>query len=483
MGVLDGQPVNAAITNPAFINKNINDNMPNILGFNRISSGPNIADIQQAVNNLYTATGVSETQTGTQYNAPLGTILNGDSHLVALTKLARKFDALTGHLHTGTAGDAPLLHVVRSLAITGSMGIFGDLTLISGAGVAITQGASGFTFSVTGGSTTIAASGNPPLSGNVVLVAGAGVSLSQSGQNITIAATGGFLSPDIIPLTTTGTRAGSLFIVPNTTTASAGDTYTNSGNTYTVLYTITSGNIALLCSGSGIPSAPSGTLTRTSGSGSATIAYTNAVPLAQQTVYSSQVPVYIKVKFISGGGGGGAGSNSGGFSPGNDGEPSSFGPIVNTGGQGGPSAATMTQSVGGVADVNGVVNVVTGIKGTTVNGAAGTIGKAELLVDYVLGGNGAASFYGGGAPGGPGNGAAIADAVAFGSGGGGGGAGSSGSAGSGGSAGAWSDIFIFGSALSPSFYYCVGLKGNNNSGTFAGSNGARGDMLIEVYYQ
>lgn len=109
MGILDGQAVSAAITNPAFINKNINDTMGNILGFNRPSSGSSIADIQAAVNRLYTASGASETQTGTVYNATPSTINNGDPYQTALFKLAEKFDPATGHKHTGTAGDAPLL--------------------------------------------------------------------------------------------------------------------------------------------------------------------------------------------------------------------------------------------------------------------------------------------------------------------------------------------------------------------------------------
>lgn len=192
MGVIDGQPVNQAITNPAFINKNVDDVMPNKLGFNRPLSGPTIADIQQAVNNIYTATGVSESQSGTTYNATPGTITNGDSYQLALTKLADKFDPATGHFHTGSAGDGPLLHVVRTLVASGGSPIFGDLTLIAGTNMAITESATGFTFDATTSvTTTIAASGNPDLSGQVILVAGGGVTLSQVGQDITISASGG----------------------------------------------------------------------------------------------------------------------------------------------------------------------------------------------------------------------------------------------------------------------------------------------------
>lgn len=107
MGVLDGQAVSAAVTNPAFINKNQDDTMSNVLSFDRAGSGATIADIQAAVNKLYTATGASESQSGTAYNAPTNTITDGDSHETALGLLANKFEPATGHMHTGSAGDAP----------------------------------------------------------------------------------------------------------------------------------------------------------------------------------------------------------------------------------------------------------------------------------------------------------------------------------------------------------------------------------------
>lgn len=109
MGILDGQAVNAAVTNPAFINKNQDDSMSNKLTFSRALSGATVSDIQAAVNKLYNATGASEIATGTVYNAPANTITDGDSHQTALTELADKFHPATGHMHTGTAGDAPPL--------------------------------------------------------------------------------------------------------------------------------------------------------------------------------------------------------------------------------------------------------------------------------------------------------------------------------------------------------------------------------------
>jgi hypothetical protein len=191
MGVLDGQAVSAAITNPAFINKNLDDTMPNKLSFNRALSGSTIADIQAATNKLYTATGASESTTGTVYNAPAGTIANGNSYQTALSTLAHKFDASTGHMHTGADGDGPLLDVVRSVAVTGSTPIFGDIILQAGAGLSASQLGNTISISNLVTQTTLAASGYSPLTGNVVLVPGANISISQSSQLITISSTGG----------------------------------------------------------------------------------------------------------------------------------------------------------------------------------------------------------------------------------------------------------------------------------------------------
>lgn len=144
MGVLDGQPVSAVVTNPAFINKNQNDAMPNILSLTRSGSGTTIADIQQAVNYLYTATGVTDSggnTVGTAYNATPGTITNGQTYVSCLRTLADKFDSATGHLHSGSPGDGPILPVVHTIAASSVTGaaITGALTLSAGSTLGILQ--------------------------------------------------------------------------------------------------------------------------------------------------------------------------------------------------------------------------------------------------------------------------------------------------------------------------------------------------------
>jgi len=202
MGVLDGQPVSAAITNPAFINKNVDDTMPNKLGFTRPLSGPSIPDIQAAVNKLYTTTGASESTTGTNYNATPSTIVNGTSHETALTALADKFDPATGHMHTGAPGDGPQIHgsdiigvVVSIQAGTAGITEQGDITLVAGAGISISGSGTDITISTlaaTGGVDSIqAGTGGTPVTGAITLIAGTNISITQSGSQFTIAASAG----------------------------------------------------------------------------------------------------------------------------------------------------------------------------------------------------------------------------------------------------------------------------------------------------
>ncbi len=141
MGVLDGEPVSQAITNPAFINKNQDDVMPNVLGFDNPGSGTAIDNIQEAINTLWTTTGATETVAGTVYDAPASTIANGDSHELSLYLLAAKFDPATGHAHSGAAGDGgPIL--AASITSVPLLGYFvpgiAPITGASGTGTTIT---------------------------------------------------------------------------------------------------------------------------------------------------------------------------------------------------------------------------------------------------------------------------------------------------------------------------------------------------------
>lgn len=59
MGVIDGQPVSAAVTNPAFINKNIDDSTPSKLGLANADpiSGTAVTNSQREFNSISSFTG------------------------------------------------------------------------------------------------------------------------------------------------------------------------------------------------------------------------------------------------------------------------------------------------------------------------------------------------------------------------------------------------------------------------------------------
>lgn len=115
MGVLDGQPVNAATTNPAFLDANNDDTALGKLNFNNISdptnSGPEIINGQREWNSLSTWTGkpinIGRTVTPPWVNNDLGS--STDSFFTRIDLLTQRFNATAGHKHTGAAGDAPLI--------------------------------------------------------------------------------------------------------------------------------------------------------------------------------------------------------------------------------------------------------------------------------------------------------------------------------------------------------------------------------------
>lgn len=110
----------------------------------------------------------------------------------------------------------------------------------------------------------------------------------------------GFLTPIATVVTATGAGTFSLSYKFKVLSANAttGATYSDGTNTFTVVTTIAAG-LELIATGPALPATLSGTLTKTGGTGDATITY-NAV----------RAPLYLDV-FGVGGGGGGGGSASG----------------------------------------------------------------------------------------------------------------------------------------------------------------------------
>lgn len=141
MGVIDGQPVDAATTNPAFLDQNQNDVMHGILGMDNAvpASGAVLGNIQGGINHLLTTTGATEVADGTTY-ASQKRITNGQNHPTALSNLDTAFHETTGHKHTGVAGDGPLIAGtgIGGVPLLGTYVQATDLTGITGVSTVVT---------------------------------------------------------------------------------------------------------------------------------------------------------------------------------------------------------------------------------------------------------------------------------------------------------------------------------------------------------
>lgn len=257
-----------------------------------------------------------------------------------------------------------------------------------------------------------------------------------------------------------------------TGSATSGATYTNNGVTFTVVTTAASGT-QLRTTGGGYPSVGTGTLTKTSGTGDATI-----------TFYAFQTALYIVVK-AQGGGGGGDSSGTATTNVGGNGGHTTFGStIVDAGGGSGGQNWNFPGGGGGVS-FSGVTSGYRSVTGGT--GDMGANGGA-----FTPGGGGGESVFGG--RGGYNIAVATAQAgqnAATNSGAGGGGATgpSAGLGGSGGGAGGYGEALISGSQLTTiagTATVVVGAGGGGGgaaSGGQNGGNGGSGRAEVWEYFQ
>lgn len=273
--------------------------------------------------------------------------------------------------------------------------------------------------------------------------------------------------PTQTKLTTTGSTAGYLFTVTSAN-ATLAATYTNNGHTYTVLATLASGTL-LFCSGASAPTA-SGTLTKSTGTGDSTIAFSLATPLA---LYSVPANVkYLEIEGVGAGGGGGGSTGSGAA-----GTLTAFGSALleALGGGGGAGGSGGNGGTGGTASIAsgplGMAFKGSDGGGTTLNGSGNAFSSAGAV--------GGASPFGGA---GSGLITSTGTNASTNSGSGGGGASSStGPADAGGGAGGYFKCLIT-AAVAASYYYCIGVKGAGGSGTRAGGDGGDGMILITEHY-
>lgn len=253
----------------------------------------------------------------------------------------------------------------------------------------------------------------------------------------------------------------------------AGATYSDGTTTFTVKTTVT--GTQLDASGNAAPANPSGTLSKVSGTGDATLTY-----------YAYRAPLWIRVRMV-GGGGGGAGSGTSAGTAATAGGNTTFGTSLLVANGGSPGS----WGTGGLGGAGGSASLGTGPVGTAVAGkTAQTAPDTFGGTFFGLGSEGASSALGGGGPGGLGGAGGGAAQTNTGSGGGAGGGPKSASMqnAAGGGAGGYVDAIITAnsSAYASTYAYQVGGAGSAGgagpSGQ-AGGAGAAGQIQVEEHYQ
>lgn len=284
------------------------------------------------------------------------------------------------------------------------------------------------------------------------------------------------LAPSVQTLSGSGTYNLSYKFFITAGNATVGATYTNNAVTFTVKETIAGGTL-LWATGSSAP-AVSGTLTKASGTGDATLTFS-----------AFRKPIALDVYLQAGAGGGSGGGNSGTGTAGSDGANSTFGTSLLTAGKG-TGGTRGGYAGGGTANTinSPAIQIINAIGG--FGGSSSQVGtNADNGSNSNGGGVGGASFFGGGGGGGYGSNGGGIDAsgsAAPGSGGGGGSktyADSNGTSGTGGGAGSFVRALI----PSPSATYAfaigsggaLGTAGTDGGDGIAGVNGT--GIVIEQY--
>jgi hypothetical protein len=248
--------------------------------------------------------------------------------------------------------------------------------------------------------------------------------------------------------------------------ATVGATYTHNSVTYTVIETVASSNRVVL-SGSAAPLA-SGTLTKSAGSGDATIVFTEFRP-----------PIYLEVE-VMGAGGGGSGTGTASQGTGGNGTSSGFDDLIAAaGGSGGNYRGQGEGGTGATVTAPAYAKVI-------AVGGDGGIWLDPVSTQAIGGAIGGSSAFGGAGRGGEyNNNGQPAGAATGGGGGGAGNNGTSSSNGTGGGAGLYVKAIVT-QPTDPTYDITVGTGGSSGSaGTSGLAGGAGSDGLISItcHYQ
>ena len=279
-----------------------------------------------------------------------------------------------------------------------------------------------------------------------------------------------FLSPNTTSYITAGAfnHGTSYWFIVNAANATIGATYTNNGMTLQVVRSITAGTQLLLKANTAGNPLASGTLTKASGTGDATITFT-----------SFRAPIGSIVELIGGGGGGGGSGTTSGAVGGAGGSSlfSTFASAI--GGSGGGWSGSGGSGAGGSG---GILNSPAVLIYRNQGSSGMSTGNA-LTGTFIYGAMGGAGFYGGTSP--QSTGSATILPVGRGCGGNGGGSGAStATAGNGGGSGEYVKFWN----PNPTALYSVTVGGGGIAGVattngFAGALGSTGLVMVTDYFQ
>lgn len=325
------------------------------------------------------------------------------------------------------------------------------------------QGGTGQT-TYTDGQLLIGATGTGSLS-RATLSAGTNVTITNGAGTITIAASNSaVVQPPVVRAFTSGSNyfVTRIFTVTSANATST-TTYTNNGITCTVEQTISSGT-TLIAFCTGDPTA-SGTLTKSVGTGDATIAFSAVV-----------FPKYIDVQVCGGGGGGGASTSPSGGSAGGT---TTFGSTIVscTGGGLGSNQASQFIASGGTCTLTSVPSSTSQVV-LQLAGQEGPTTTPTVLSGFT-GGSGPLGWGGQGGVSSTANGH-----VGTGNCSGGGGAGNNGATntgGGGGGAGGYARILLY-SPTSTGYAISIGGAGSGQAGTRSGGAGTIGTVVVIEYF-
>jgi hypothetical protein len=285
------------------------------------------------------------------------------------------------------------------------------------------------------------------------------------------------IAPILYPfLSGSTTWNADIFFFVASANATAGATYTNNSQTFTVVATISGGTI-LQTQSSGLPASGlasgGGLLTKTTGTGDSTITY-----------YAFRAPTRLRIRMV-GGGGGGQGSGT------------SLGTSATSGGNTTFGTSLLVANGGGVAAFNsgppgpgGTASLGTGPIGIALQGSSGGAFQAmgtPVPTVNLAGGNGGCSPFGGAGAGVQG----YADAIPnTGSGGGGADINSiaNSATGGGGGSGGYIDAVIYNTSIAWALSYALtvgtgGAPGGAGPSGYPGGEGGSGLILLEEYFQ